>query len=115
MAFIEGRPKVEMRITLVLSEAEASALDAIAGYGTDSFLKVFYEHMGKAYLQPYESGLRSLFDSVQHGDASARNYLRLAKECREVASGRKIAIFPENDKPTSPEATAADGREGRKP
>ncbi len=94
MAFIDGRPTVKMQITIVLSEDEAGALDALAGYGTDAFLKVFYEHMGKAYLKPFEAGLRSLFDSVRHGDASARRYLEIAKECREVASGQKIAVKP---------------------
>lgn len=103
MAKIIGEPRVEMKITMTLSEAEAGALDALTGYGIDSFLKVFYEHMGKAYLQKYEAGLRSLFDSVQRGEASVRSFLQTAKDCREVAAGYKIAV-----KPAAPSTEPAD-------
>lgn len=50
---------------LVLSETEARALNAITEYGIDSFLKAFYECMGKEALTPYEKGLRSLFECVR--------------------------------------------------
>jgi hypothetical protein len=65
MAKIVGRPRVEVRATLELNEEELGALDALAGYGTEAFLEVFYKHMGKAYLDRYEHGLRSLFESVR--------------------------------------------------
>ncbi len=39
MAVIEGRPNVTLELTLRLTEAEAGALDALAGYGTDAFLE----------------------------------------------------------------------------
>lgn len=90
MAKIGCKPTIAATITLHLSEAEAGALDALAGYGVDAFLKVFYEHMGKAYLGPYEAGLRSLFDSVQHGEAGVQSFLRRAKEARDVMDGVKI-------------------------
>lgn len=54
-----------MEIVLVLTEEEAGALDALTGYGIDPFIKAFYENMGKSYMVPYESGLRSLFKSVR--------------------------------------------------
>jgi hypothetical protein len=54
--------------TQTFSEVEARALEALVGYGIEPFLKVFYEHMGRAYMQPHEQGLRSLFDSI--GDIS---------------------------------------------
>lgn len=41
------------------------ALEALAGYGSDGFLKVFYQHMGRAYLEPHEVGLRSLFETIR--------------------------------------------------
>lgn len=63
MAKLQVKPTIEVTLTLSLSEQEARALEAVAGYGTDAFLKVFYEHMGKSYLQPHEEGLRSLFES----------------------------------------------------
>ena len=39
---IEGRPKLELEMTIRLNESEARALDALAGYGDDSFVKAFY-------------------------------------------------------------------------
>lgn len=92
MAKIGCNPVVTATIVLHLSEAEAGALDALAGYGTDEFLRVFYDKMGKAYLQPYEKGLRSLFDSVRGGEASVQSFLRKAKDAREVMDGSKVAI-----------------------
>lgn len=65
MSRLRQQPKVETSVLIELTEIEMLALDALAGYGTDEFLKVFYEKMGKAYLQPHEKGLRSLFDVVR--------------------------------------------------
>ena len=64
MAKIETLPKIQIEIRLILTEEEAAALSAIAGYGIDAFLEVFYDKMGKSYLQPHEEGLRSLFESA---------------------------------------------------
>jgi len=94
MATIGCRPTVRATITLELNEVEAAALDALVGYGVEEFLRVFYEHMGRAYLQPYESGLRSLFDSVRSGEASVENFLHKAREARQVFEGRKVAVEP---------------------
>jgi hypothetical protein len=67
MEKIAGKAKaqVEFSIKFVLTKGEAKALDALAGYGTDPFLKCFYEHMGKSYLQPYEKELRNLFERIR--------------------------------------------------
>lgn len=91
MAKIGCRPQVNATITLHLSEAEAGALDALAGYGTDQFLEVFYAKLGKSYLEPYEAGLRSLFDSVRSGDAGVSYFLKRAKDARDVMDGTKKA------------------------
>lgn len=56
---------VEFTIKFTLTKGEALALDAIVGYGVDPFLKVFYEHMGKSYLQPHEKEMRKLFERVK--------------------------------------------------
>mgnify|MGYP007076387306 CR=1 FL=1 len=58
-------PRVEVSVNLELTMAEVQALDALAGYGSKAFLKVFYEHMGQAYLKPHEKGLVSLFATIQ--------------------------------------------------
>lgn len=62
MAEIKSNVILDTKITFTLNEQEARALNAIAGYGANAFINVFYEKMGKHYLQPYEAGLRSLFE-----------------------------------------------------
>lgn len=54
--------KIEPTITFTVSEIEAHALVALSGYGFKAFLETFYNYMGKHYMQPYESGLKSLFE-----------------------------------------------------
>lgn len=95
MATIEGRPSISASVTICLSEEEARALDALAGYNVNEFLEVFYANMGKAYLEPHEAGLRSLFESVHHGPASVGSVLSRARDARSVFAGQKIAV----DKP----------------
>ena len=57
-------PRIDLDILVRLNEKEIRALEALVGYGINPFLKVFYEQMGKVYLQPHEAGLRSLFDTI---------------------------------------------------
>jgi hypothetical protein len=64
MADIKATVTVEGRVTLHLTEVEAAALEALIGYGTDPFLKVFYKHLGESYLKPHEKGVRSLFATI---------------------------------------------------
>lgn len=89
MARIEQRPIIDLEVSVVLSDAEIGALDALAGYGTDAFLKVFYEHMGQSYLKPHEAGLRSLFDTVR-GKLSV--YHQRMRDARLVFGGTFEAI-----------------------
>lgn len=65
MAKIEGRATLTVEVPFVLTEVEARALEALAGYGADAVVKAAYEKLGRAYLEPHEAGLRSLFDSVR--------------------------------------------------
>lgn len=99
MAKFEGRPSISASIVIVLTEEEAGALDALAGYGTQPFLDAFYREIGSSYLAPYEGGLRSLFDSVRNGPCSVRAILQKAREARQVFSGQKVAV----DLPKRPE------------
>lgn len=55
----------ELAVKLELNEDEVRALNAIFGYSVDQFLAVFYERMGKAYVQPHEAGVRSLHATLR--------------------------------------------------
>lgn len=72
---------VKLEISLTLNEAETRALHALTAYGTDAFLKTFYEHMGQSCLKPHENGLRELFATVR-GEVS--QMLRRADTAREA-------------------------------
>ncbi len=65
--------------TITLNEDEIKALDALAGYGVDQFIALFYKHMGRAYLEPHEAGLRSFLEVVCGCDRMVKS----AEECRE--------------------------------
>lgn len=56
---------VSITATLTLNEGQLRALDALAGYGDEPFLKAFYVKLGKHYMQPFERDLRELFKLVR--------------------------------------------------
>ena len=62
---IEPQVKVTIDHNLKLTEQEARGLVALAGYGTDAFLRVFYANLGEDYLKPHERDIRKLFDAIQ--------------------------------------------------
>lgn len=95
MARFEARPRITAEVLMVLTEAEARALDALIGYSADEFLKVFLEKMGKAYMEPHVDGFRSLCQS--RGQLSAQ--LSLITDIQHVAAGHKRAA------PASPTLT----------
>jgi hypothetical protein len=65
MAKVEGFPTVTLTMRFTITESEARALDALAGYGDDEFIMAFYDKLGKAYMQKHEDGLRSFLKSVR--------------------------------------------------
>lgn len=65
MAKLTTIPKVDCRVSLRLNEAELRALDALAGCGVDTFIEAFYEHLGKAYMENHEQGLRDFLKSIR--------------------------------------------------
>jgi hypothetical protein len=81
VARITQKPTVAVSATLLLSESELRALDALVGYGVDPFLEVFYAKMGRAYLEPHERGLRELFDSIR---STVPGVLSRADDAREA-------------------------------
>lgn len=62
---MKAKVKLDFQIQLTLNETELRALDGLVGYGFNEFINVFYEKMGRHYLQPHEGGLRSLFDKIE--------------------------------------------------
>lgn len=65
MAKITVRPAVDLVFRFSIDEQEARALDALAGYGDDSFITAFYEKLGKSYMEDHEAGLRSFLKSIR--------------------------------------------------
>lgn len=65
MSRLTQLPVVEVGATIRLTEPELRALEALVGYGDEAFLKVFYEKLGRAYMQPHEAGLKSLFAVIR--------------------------------------------------
>lgn len=59
------RSQITTEALIRLDEVELRALDALAGYGADAFIKVFYEKLGKAYMEQHEAGLRSFLEAIQ--------------------------------------------------
>jgi len=55
---------VQFEIDLTLNEVELRALDAMVGYGADAFIEKFYTHLGKAYMEKHEAGLRAIFAKI---------------------------------------------------
>lgn len=76
--------KQEFHIQLELTEEEARALDALVGYGgetfTKHFLPTFYEKLGKHYMTPYEKGLAKLFDNIRQNIGSSLKKINQARE-----------------------------------
>ena len=65
MASITPKPTINVDVQFVIDEVEARALDAMAEYGDDAFVEVFYEKLGKAYMQKHEQGLRRFLNSIR--------------------------------------------------
>lgn len=76
--------KQDFKIQLILTEDEARALDALAGYGgenfTKHFLPTFYEKLGKHYMTPYEKGLSTLFENIRANIPFSLHKIEKARE-----------------------------------
>lgn len=72
--------RVSASITIRLTEDELRALHAITAYGTDQFLSVFYEKMGRACLEPHEAGLRTLFAALASESPLVERRIDAARE-----------------------------------
>lgn len=86
MANITEKPSINLEINITLTEPEIMALCALTEYGTDSFIKMFYDKLGKCALVPHENGLRSFLETVKKEFPKS---IRSIREARDVFSGRK--------------------------
>lgn len=84
---VDIKVKQEFKVVLTLSVEEAQALDALVGYGgeafVNTFLPVFYKELGKHYMQPYEQGLKTLFDNIRSNIPQALHRIETAKKLFE--------------------------------
>lgn len=92
MAKIKTRAEIEFSATLTLSEVELRAMDALVGYGDDSFIEAFKAKLGSAYLREHESGLRSAFAAIRSDVVPALRDIDIARrDLRDAAELRAKA------------------------
>lgn len=72
---------MDFQVILKLTESEARALDAITAYGTKEFLDTFYKHLGKSALEPYEDGIKSLFETIKE---NLPRHFKKMDMCRDI-------------------------------
>ena len=89
MGKIKSTSNLDFKLTLELNEMEANALNQICNYESKDFLKVFYEHMGKSYLQPYEDGIISLFKTVKE---ELGQHIYKINKVRKVLDNKSVTI-----------------------
>lgn len=89
MAKLIATPLAELKIQFELNYHEASALEALAGYGLQPFLKTFYTQMGESYLKPHEDGLKTLFEDTTK---NLPKILSRFKNAQEVLNGTKQGV-----------------------
>lgn len=75
---------VNATVQLTLTEGEARALDALAGYGPPAALaalEAFYVKCGKHYMEPFEKDFLNLLDKVRN---QVPEFLQRCDQAREA-------------------------------
>lgn len=65
MAKLEAKTKLDLSVSFTVNESELRALDALAGYGDDAFIQMFYKNLGESYMKPHEAGMREFLKSIR--------------------------------------------------
>lgn len=78
---------LDVKVTFTIDEEEARALDAVAGYGEDAFIKAFYKVLGKAYMSDHEHGLRRFLGSIR---SVVNPALSLVDQARNLVKAEKL-------------------------
>lgn len=90
MKVINSTAEMKFEVTIRLTETEARGLYDITGYGYDAFMKVFKEHLGKAYIIKNEKGVKELFECVR--TELPKHFGRFDK-AREVFENKKQPLI----------------------
>lgn len=84
-----GMASLEVKIQITISEAEATFLDALTGYGDKLLLEVFKKLGGTHYLYDCEPAIPAFCESVR---AQIPAILERARLARDVFNGSKKAV-----------------------
>lgn len=95
MAKLEARPRLNMEVRLILTLDEALALDGIAGYGDDAFIKTFKENLGTHYIRDHEKGLRSFLKTVRSELGFIRDF---SSDIESICNGTKVAVYRDSSR-----------------
>jgi ATP-dependent 26S proteasome regulatory subunit len=76
---------IHFTVKMELTEKEALALRAIAGYGHEAFIKVFKEHMGQHYISEGEQTIPELFNKFNNLQSSIDRIREAKKLLGEMA------------------------------
>lgn len=76
----EAVPTLNLEVRLIITEAEARAIEVLPSYGVDEFIKAFYEHLGKHYMERHEAGLRSFLNTVGPSVSATLRRMDAARE-----------------------------------
>lgn len=87
MAKLTPQATIEFQVHFSISEVEARALEAMVGYGSDAFIEVFYEKLGRAYMERHEKGLRTLFESIKNVVPSTLHKIDEARKVLKLPQG----------------------------
>jgi hypothetical protein len=93
------KTKVEFKVSLELTEAEARAFEAIIGYGWEPFAKFFYEKLGSSYLKPYEAAAKALFNQRQNIIYQLYNIEQVRKAVASINTNPGLDIEPDIRQP----------------
>ncbi len=85
---IEITTSVGITATLTLNESQLRALEALASYGDDAFLKAFYIKLGRHYMQPFERDLRELFSLIRSEVPTALRGIKQSRESLGISTSQ---------------------------
>lgn len=96
MAKLSTKVATGFTATFTVNEIELRALDALSGYGADSFIKAFYDFLGKAYMEDHEAGLRQFLSEIR---GVANGQLHDIDRCRALVHGCGKGFKPNGGDP----------------